>query len=107
LHEHTQLAIRKKTWQHTAGMVVIKQFTPKFKVQLIAELSDALLDAFGLYLEILFVIKTFSHIFLTYMEYKVTISSLGNKAKKTKTSLQYLQQGYNPLYFNIRMWYII
>ena len=90
LHEHTQLAIRKETRQHAAGMVIIEQFTPKFKVQLIAELRDALFDSFGLYLEILFVIKTYSHIFSTYMEYKVTISSASLKVKKEKIALREL-----------------
>ena len=66
MHQHAQLAVGQESRQHTASVVVVKQLTSKLKVQLVAELSDTLLDLFGLYLEILFYIKTFSHISLQY-----------------------------------------
>jgi hypothetical protein len=43
-------------------VVVVEQFTAKFKIKLIAELGDALLDVFGLYPQILLVVKAVFHI---------------------------------------------
>jgi len=66
LHQHTQFAVRQETGQHTTGVIIIKQFTSEFKIQFVTELSDALLDLFGLYLEILLVIETYFHISSEY-----------------------------------------
>ena len=61
LHQHLQFSVRLESGQHTTGVIVIKQLTSKFKVKLVAELGYALLNVFGLYLEIFLVIKTMFH----------------------------------------------
>ena len=62
LEQHLQLAVGLKAGEHAAGMVVVKQFTAKFEVKFIAELSDALLDVFGLYGEVFPVVKSLFHV---------------------------------------------
>ena len=62
LGEHLQLTVGLEAGQHTTGVVVVEQFTAKFKIKLIAELGDALFDVFGLYPQILLVVKPVFHI---------------------------------------------
>lgn len=40
LHQHLKLAVRGKTGQNPGSMVVVKQFTAEFQVQLVPELTD-------------------------------------------------------------------
>ena len=61
LGEHLELAVGLKSRQDTTGVVVVEQFTAKFKIKLIAELGDALLDVLGLYPKILLVVETVFH----------------------------------------------
>ena len=42
-------------------MIIIKKLTSELEVKLVTELRNALLDLFGLYLEILLVIETRFH----------------------------------------------
>ena len=61
LAEHSELAVGLKTGQDAACMVVVKEFASEFEVKLVAELSYALLDVFGLNFEIFLVVKTVFH----------------------------------------------
>ena len=61
LHKHFQLAVGLKARQYAAGVVIVEEFTTKFKIELIAELADAFLDVFGLYFQILVVVKSVFH----------------------------------------------
>ena len=61
LLEHIELAVRLEARQNSAGVIIIKQFTSEFEVKLVSELSYALLDLFGLYPKIFFVIKSRFH----------------------------------------------
>ena len=61
LHEHAQLAVGLESWEHAGGMVVIEELAAEFKVKLVAEVGDALLDALRLYPEVLFVVESVFH----------------------------------------------
>ena len=61
LHQHFQLAVGFKTWEYTTGVVVVEKLTAKFKVEFVSKLGDALLDVFGLYPQILLVVKSVFH----------------------------------------------
>ena len=52
-------------------MIVVKKLSSELEVKLVSELSDTLLDLFGLYLKILLVIKSRFH-----TGYKDNFSSL-------------------------------
>ena len=62
--KHAELAIRLKTRQHAARVIVIKQFAAKLQIQFAAKLRDALLNMSGLQLDILRVVETLAHIWL-------------------------------------------
>ena len=62
--EHAKLAIRLKTRQHAARVIVVKQLAAKLQIQLAAKLRDALLNMSGLQLDILRVVETLAHIWL-------------------------------------------
>ena len=62
--EHAELAIRLKTRQHAARVIVVKQLAAKLQIQLAAKLRDALLNMSGLQLDILRVVETLAHIWL-------------------------------------------
>ncbi len=59
--EHAQLAVGQEPRQHTAGMVVVKEFPAQFEVEFPVEARDALPDVFRLYALILPVVKSCSH----------------------------------------------
>ena len=61
LHKHTQLTVRLETGQNAAGVMVIEEFSSELEVKFVTELSYALLDVFGLYPKILFVVKSVYH----------------------------------------------
>ena len=61
--KHTELAVGLETGQHAARMVVVEQLAAEFKVELAAELGDALLDVLGLVGNVLLVIETLAHAF--------------------------------------------
>ena len=44
LQEHAQFAVRREAGKNTGGVVVIKEFSSKLQIELIAELADALSD---------------------------------------------------------------
>ena len=46
LLEHPQLAVRLESRQDPAGVVVVKQFASKLKIELVPELGYAFLDVF-------------------------------------------------------------
>ena len=54
--EHAKLAVRLKTRQHAARVIIVKQ--------LAAKLRDALLNMSGLQLDILRVVETLAHVWL-------------------------------------------
>ncbi len=58
LHEHSELAVGMKTWQHTTGMIVVVEFSAKFEIKLIVELSNTFFDAFRLNTEIFVVVES-------------------------------------------------
>ena len=71
LKKHLELAVRLKTRQYAARVIVVKQLSSKLQIELVSELSYALLDLFGLYLKIFFVIESRFH-----TEYKGNFSPL-------------------------------
>ena len=62
--EHAELAVRFKTRQHTARMIVVKQLAAKLQIELAAKLRDALLNVSSLQLDILRVVETLAHVWL-------------------------------------------
>ena len=65
LQQHFHLAIRRKPRQHAGSVVIIKELTAEFQVQLTAKLTDALPDLIRLHLQVFFIIKAdFEHDFL-------------------------------------------
>jgi len=62
--EHAELAVRFKTRQHAARMIVIKQLAAKLQIELATKLRDALLNMSSLQLDILRVVETLAHIWL-------------------------------------------
>ena len=62
--EHAKLAIRLKTRQHAARVIVIEQLAAKLQIQLAAKLRDALLNVSSLQLDILRIVETLAHIWL-------------------------------------------
>ena len=61
LVEHAQLTVRLETGKDAAGVVIVEEFASELKVKFVAELSYALLDVFGLYPQILVVVKSVYH----------------------------------------------
>ena len=62
--EHAELAVRFKTRQHSARMIVIEQLTAKLQIELATKLRDALLNVSSLQLDILRVVETLAHVWL-------------------------------------------
>ena len=62
--EHAELAVRFKTRQHAARMIVIKQLTAKLQIELATKLRDALLNVSSLQLDVLRVVETLAHVWL-------------------------------------------
>ena len=58
LKQHPHLAVRLKARQHTAGVVIVKEFAAELQIQLAAELLNALADLLRLGEQILVVVKT-------------------------------------------------
>ena len=52
---------RLKTGKYTAGVIVVKEFSAKLQIKLVSELRYALFNVFGLYPQILFVVKSVYH----------------------------------------------
>ncbi len=44
LHQHLQFAVRSKSRKDSGSMVVVKQFSSEFQVELVSELADPLPD---------------------------------------------------------------
>ena len=61
LTEHSQLDIRFEPGQHAAGMMVVEELSSEFKIEFVAELSNALLYMFGLNLKIFIVVESVYH----------------------------------------------
>ena len=62
--EHAELAVRFKTRQHAARMIVVKQLAAKLQIELATKLRDALLNVSSLQLDILRVVETLAHVWL-------------------------------------------
>ena len=62
--EHAKLAVRLKTRQHAARVIVVKQLAAKLQIEFAAKLRDALLNMSGLQLDILRVVETLAHVWL-------------------------------------------
>ena len=58
LEKHFDLAVRFKAGKHPGCVVVVEQFAAELKIELAAELRDALANSLGLKLYILAVVKT-------------------------------------------------
>ena len=61
LIQHLEFAVRLKTRQDAAGMVIVEQFPAEFHVQFVAEGCDAFLDAIRLDLDIFLVVVPVFH----------------------------------------------
>ena len=61
LIEHTQLTVRLETGKDAAGVVIVEELASELKIKFVTELSYALLNVFGLYPKILFVVKSVYH----------------------------------------------
>ena len=66
LHQHAKLGIRRKARQDSGGVKIIKQFAAKLQIELVSELTDALLDVLGLHFYVFFIVKTDFHIVTPY-----------------------------------------
>ena len=58
LLEHADLAVGLEAGQHARSVKIVKQLAAEFKIQLAAELADALADVRGLHGEVFIVVKT-------------------------------------------------
>ena len=58
LLQHAQLAVRLEAGQHPGGVVVVKQLSAEFQIQLAPELGNPVPDVLGLHLKIALVVKT-------------------------------------------------
>jgi hypothetical protein len=79
LKQHLKLTVRLETRQYAACVIVIKKLTSELEIKLVSELSDTLLDLFGLYLKILVVIESRFH-----TEYKDKFYTLFLQVEKSK-----------------------
>ena len=61
LKEHLELAVRLKSRQDAAGMVVVKQLPAELHVKFVTELRNPLLDVLGLDLQIFLVVEPVLH----------------------------------------------
>ena len=61
LGEHPDLAVGCEAGQHPGRMVVVEELAAEFKIELPAELGNALPDMEELCLQIFFVVKAYSH----------------------------------------------
>ena len=61
LTEHTQLAVRLKAGEHSAGMMVIKELAAELEIKFITKLRNPVLDMAGLDFHILIVVKSVFH----------------------------------------------
>ena len=62
LHEHAQLAVRRKTGKNTGSMIIIKKLSAELHVKLVTELIDPFTDMFGLHFQIFVVVKSNFHL---------------------------------------------
>ena len=58
LEEHPNLVVRGKARQYAAGVIIVKKFPSKFKIELVAEHSDALLDFIRLNSKVFILVET-------------------------------------------------
>ena len=58
LLEHADLAVGLEAGQHARSVKIVKQLAAEFKIQLAAELADALADVRGLHGKVFIVVKT-------------------------------------------------
>ena len=61
LREHLELVVRLEARQYTAGVVIVEKLASELHVELVAEFGDALLDMFGLDLEIFLRVEPVFH----------------------------------------------
>ena len=61
LLQHTQFTVWLETGEHAAGVMVIEELASELEIKFVSELSDSLLDMFGLYPKILVVVKSVYH----------------------------------------------
>lgn len=59
--KHLHLRVRLKPRQHTAGVVIVKQFSSEFQIQLVTERIDSFTNFFRLHLEVLIIIESSVH----------------------------------------------
>ena len=63
LHEHAQLAVRRKTGKNTGSMIIVKKLSAELHVKLVTELIDPFPDVFGLHFQVFVVVKSNFHLF--------------------------------------------
>ena len=85
--KHAELAVGLETGQHAARMVVVEQLAAEFKVELAAELGDALLDVLGLVGNVLLVIETLAHAFGSFViwRYRNIVAEFRSPARAART----------------------
>ncbi len=88
--EHAQFAVRLKSWQDTAGVVVVEKLATQFEVKLSVKLRDSLLDMLRLNLQILLVVKSYLHIVLNCISFLVVYNMFLHKNKiRCKSTKKY------------------
>ena len=66
LHQHTQFAVRLKSRKNSGSMVVIKKLAAKFQIKFVSKLVDTFPNMFGLHFQILVVVKSYLHLFISF-----------------------------------------
>ena len=66
LHQHAQFTVRLKSRKNSGSMVVIKKLAAKFQIKLVTKLADTFPNMFGLHFQILVVVKSYLHLFISF-----------------------------------------
>ena len=66
LHQHTQFAVRLKSRKNSGSMVVIKKLAAKFQIKFVSKLVNTFPNMFGLHFQILVVVKSYLHLFISF-----------------------------------------
>ena len=75
--KHCEFTVGLKARQHARRMIVVEEFTTKFEVELVAKLSDTLLNVFGLNFNVFVVVEAVFHNFqIVRMQIKIRGTNL-------------------------------
>ena len=76
LHQHAQFAVRLKSRKNSGSMVVIKKLAAKFQIKFVSKLVDTFPNMFGLHFQILVVVKSYLHLFISFPHHIFSIAHL-------------------------------